>query len=81
MLVCGVLCVQVSVFINMFVTCVFAAGFYGELHQHRLRRAGAHSRQPELVVASAAQTSRGILCMHVNQLPPPLLLLWLLLCR
>jgi hypothetical protein len=23
-------CVQVSVFINMFVTCVFAAGFYGE---------------------------------------------------
>lgn len=27
---CAAAVVQVSVFINMFVTCVFAAGFYGE---------------------------------------------------
>jgi len=27
---CLLLLLQVSVFINMFVTCVFAAGFYGE---------------------------------------------------
>jgi hypothetical protein len=38
--------VQVSVFINMFVTCVFAAGFYGKALQVRftLQHISAWSR-------------------------------------